>query len=304
MQLGRKQPAKRLRKQPKMRRMEAASYAAQPQLTVPKTAKKRKKRNSRKLTLPTAGIRQLIFSPRWLSLFLLTLTAAALFLIGMDEKFYLTTLPVEGATAIPASEVVTASHLAGRHIFAVDPRTAAEQIMSVPGITAARVTVRWPNVVQIQVQEDSPIALWVEEGEQYWVTRHGRLLPARSAGLGLLIIESEISGAAATAATPTTDAEGNPVEPTADVAFVPHSALLGAMQLRELRPNIERLYYSPGPGLSYQDGRGWRAYFGTGDDMAQKLVMYETIVDDLLAKGITPTYISVVNQERPFYQGQ
>jgi hypothetical protein len=76
----------------------------------------------------------------------------------------------------------------------------------------------------------------------------------------------------------------------------------GALQLRELRPNIDQLYYRPSGGLSYQDGRGWRAYFGTGRDMHQKLVVYETIVADLLAKGLTPEYISVSNQEKPFYR--
>jgi hypothetical protein len=76
------------------------------------------------------------------------------------------------------------------------------------------------------------------------------------------------------------------------------------MALRALRPNIERLYYEPGNGLNYQDGRGWRVFFGSGDDMEQKLVVYETIVEDLLARGVTPAYVSVANQERPFYMGK
>ena len=71
--------------------------------------------------------------------------------------------------------------------------------------------------------------------------------------------------------------------------------------LRELRPNINQLYYRPAGGLSYQDGRGWRAYFGEGTDMNQKLVVYEAIVADLESRGLTPAYISVSNQEKPYY---
>jgi hypothetical protein len=82
---------------------------------------------------------------------------------------------------------------------------------------------------------------------------------------------------------------------------VPDEVLDGALLLRELRPNIDALYYDASGGLSYQDGRGWRAYFGTGRDMAQKLVVYETLVEHLQAKSITPVYISVSNQEAPFY---
>jgi hypothetical protein len=49
-------------------------------------------------------------------------------------------------------------------------------------------------------------------------------------------------------------------------------------------------------------GRGWRVYFGTGLDMAQKLTVYERIVADLVARGLTPEYVSVSNQERPYYK--
>ena len=78
--------------------------------------------------------------------------------------------------------------------------------------------------------------------------------------------------------------------------------LEGALQLRELRPNIEQLYYQPSGGLSYQDGRGWRAYFGTGRDMHQKLAVYETVVAKLMERGIRPQYISVSNQHKPYYR--
>jgi hypothetical protein len=80
--------------------------------------------------------------------------------------------------------------------------------------------------------------------------------------------------------------------------------LEGALMLRQLRPNIDTLYYRPSSGLSYQDGRGWRVYFGTGTDMQQKLVVYEAIVAELLAQELTPTYISVSNQEKPYYMAR
>ena len=83
---------------------------------------------------------------------------------------------------------------------------------------------------------------------------------------------------------------------------MPQDVLEGALQLRALRPNIEQLYYRPSGGLSYQDGRGWRAYFGTGLDMNQKLAVYETVVAKLLEQGIRPEYISVSNQYKPYYR--
>ena len=310
-QQRRQQQVRRLRKQPKMRRMQAATAVPRPRLRVPDTAQRRRQRNKRRLRLPINTIRRFVFSARWISLGLLALTVYALVLIGMDEHFYLTIIPVEGTASIAPAEVVDASGLAGAHIFAADPNQAAARIAEVPGVISATVMLHWPNQVLIQLREDSPVAVWQEGDMEYWVTQYGRLIPARNHSLGLLVIESEmpVVEKAGTMRQPTApqgedvtadDPESNqPVE--ASLTFIPEEVLAGAMQLRELRPNIEKLYYQRSSGLSYEDGRGWRVYFGTGDDMHQKVVVYETIVAELQARGITPVYISVSNKEKPYY---
>lgn len=303
-----------------MRRMDNA--VPMPRLRVPKNARRRRRRNQARVRVPMASLRQIIFSARWLSLGLLALSIYALTLVGLDKNFYLTAIPVEGVISIPAEEVVQASRLAGSHIFAADPNAAAQGIMdNVSGIISATVTLTWPNQVSIKVLEDSPIAIWVEGSNQFWVTHSGRLIPARSESMGLLLIQSEVEGSGKTALTSSQEtavstinsSETNPSEneplaenstPTANIRFMPQDVLAGALQLKQLRPNIDRLFYRPSSGLSFQDGRGWRVYFGSGTDMAQKLVVYETIVEDLLAQGLTPQYVSVSNQEKPYYLAQ
>jgi hypothetical protein len=95
------------------------------------------------------------------------------------------------------------------------------------------------------------------------------------------------------------DAPATPAELGADL--VPQAAIHGALQLRELRPNIELLHYDVKHGLSYQDGRGWRGYFGVGTDMAEKLAVYEGLTADLTGRGIYPKSISVENIRAPYY---
>ncbi|MGW8317863.1 MAG: cell division protein FtsQ/DivIB [Candidatus Promineifilaceae bacterium] len=274
---------KRLRKQPKLRRVQTTASASLPHIVVPPTAKKRRRRNRAHMRLPLSAVRQIATSSRWISLTLLLICAGALLLVHQDESFYLTWIPVEGAGSISAAEVVSASGLAGSHVFAVDPSEAAARIGELPGVISATVTLNWPNEVSIQVGEDSPIAIWEQAGRQYWINDRGRLLPIRSDRAGLLHIVSEERKAAS------------------EDQFIPSTVLQGALQLRELRPNIYRLSYSPGTGLAFEDGRGWRVYFGSGLDMAQKLAVYETLVDDLLARDVAPEYVSVKNQEKPFY---
>ena len=286
-----------------------------PRLRVPKTARRRRRRNQRQwLQRPKLAIKNVLLSARWISLTLLAISVYALYLTAMDESFYLTLIPIEGIDTIPPAEIVAASGLGGAHVFSVDPTIAAERINNVPGVISASVSIHWPNVAAIQVTEDSPIAVWRDKGTDYWVNRNGTLMPARSGGQTLLKIESEIPAVASVptieettaAADETTNGEAVEVIPTIDssLPFIPQEVLAGALQLRELRPNIERLYYRPSGGLSYEDGRGWRVYFGTGSDMQQKLVVYETIVDDLVGRGLSPTYISVSNQNKPYYAVQ
>ena len=300
-----------LRKQPRMRRVHSTTGVPLGELSMPKTAQKRKLRNStERIRRPLAGVTGMILNARWIRLAVIVLAAYAMYVIGSDERFYLTYIPVEGASTIDINRIVEESGLAGHHVFAVDPQEAADRIHEVPGVVTATVTLYWPNDVLIRVSEKPPLAVWQEGDLSYWIDADGQLSKARADTFGLLSIISEIP--AATAAPieevideKTDDDKDDEVKeegPGSQAAFVPRDVLAGALQLRQLRPNIDKLYYKPAEGLGYQDGRGWTAYFGTGRDMHQKLVVYETIVANLLAEGVQPAYISVANQHKPYYR--
>lgn len=293
---------RRRRKQPKIRRMEAAPDLTMPTMRVPDTARQRRRRNRRRIHIQGATVRRFLLSPRWISLFLCGLVIAALVMIGLDEGFYVTFIPVDGVAAVPPQEVVEASNLAGAHIFAADPEDAAARIAELPGVISATVTLHWPNQIMISIREEVPVAIWEQDGVQYWISEAGTLLPARMVLEGLLTIQAEGLDAAtigAPVAAPVTE----PITSTAAVPllFVPPDLMAGAMQLHELRPGMNTLYYDPTGGLSFIDGTGWRAYFGTGDDMVRKMAVYEKMVTDLQARNLTPVYVSVSNQEKPYY---
>lgn len=302
---------RKLRKQPKMQRMNLASAIPMPRSRVPSTARRRRRRNRWRLRLPTGALKQLFVTSRWISLLLLLLAAASLTLIGLDESFYLTTIPVEGVASIPPAEIVNESGLGGAHIFGVEPSAAADRIAGMPGVISATVTLEWPNRAHISIEEDTPVAVWEQGNKRYWVNAEGELVPARIDLPGLLHIRAEDPGAVGaltpvsmneTAEEAQAAAQQAPSAAQERMLFVPDDVLQGALQLRALRSNINLLYYDLSGGLSYQDGRGWRVYFGTGADMEQKLVLYEQLVERLLELGVQPAYISVSDQETPFYK--
>jgi hypothetical protein len=281
-----KRSKKGRKKQPKRRKVESTNILGLPKIEVPGNAKKRRRRNSNSFRLPTTIIKKVATSSRWFSLILLILCLFALVMIGTDQSFYFSAVSVEGNSAILASEIIDASDLAGKHVFAANPTTAAGQIGEVSGVISATVTIGWPNKAIIEIAEERPIAIWEQAGKSYWITADNRVVSARANTGGLLIIESEQFGV------------------NTGKIFIPDDLVSGALHLKELRPNIDHLFYRPGNGLSYQDGRGWRVFFGTGSGIDQKLVVYETLVEDLISRGITPSYVSVSNQEKPYYMSE
>jgi len=219
---------------------------------------------------------------RMVSLSIFLLFAAMLGRLLVDPRMYVRDLNLGGAALVPAEEIYKESGLARQHIFWVNPAEVQRRLEAVSGIASARVSVQWPDVVTVLVTEKVPVIKLVEGKQEWWVNTAGERFAVRGDVPGLLPIEVD----------DVQDLAGAPI---------PFAAIQGALQLRELRPNIELLHYDTLHGLSYQDGRDWRGYFGVGTDMAPKLAVYETLVDNLLARGIHPTQISVEDVRAPYY---
>jgi hypothetical protein len=223
---------------------------------------------------------------RLASLSLVVLLSAMLVRLLVDPEMYVNRgINLGGAALVPGEEIYRASGVAGQHIFWVNPVQVQQNALSVPGIASATVTVEWPSTITLVVRERIPLVKWIEGEREWWVDAQGQKFKARSDLPGLLPILVD-------------DVRDN----VRSYQDVPVEAVAGALQLRELRPNIELLHYDSLHGLSYQDGRNWRGYFGVGAQMAQKLAVYETLVDNLLSRGIQPVMISVENVKAPYYR--
>lgn len=224
---------------------------------------------------------------RMASFAMVVLLGAMLARLLIDPKMFVDGINLGGAALVPGEEIYAQSGIARQHIFWVDPLKVKENVENVPGIAHATVTVKWPNLVTIVVRERIPVVTWIEGERIWWVDESGQKFDARGELPGLIPVMLD-------------DAQGTEIGGA--VQRVPVEAVRGAMLLKQLRANIEVLHYDALHGLSYQDGRGWRGYFGVGQDMAQKLAVYETLVDNLAARGIRPAMVSVESAEAPYYR--
>lgn len=231
---------------------------------------------------------------RWVSLGLTVLTAAGLAALFLSSMFRISRVEVGGAVYIPAEEVYTLSGVAGKHILTVDPAEVKRRVELSPSVESAQVYVEWPARVIVLVREREPAIVWEQGGRQYWVDARGHLMTMRKDIPSLVRVVNEGEVIPFQCPGPACSEDG---QVTIDPAVV-----LGTHHLKTLRSNIEMLYYDPVHGLSYQDGRGWRGYFGVGTNMDVKLAVYETLIEDLEARGVVPVYIDVSNPDAPFYR--
>jgi len=210
-------------------------------------------------------------------------------LFFLSDGFYVHTVAVSGLQTLTREEVFALTDVADYHLFWVDPSTVQANLVASPTINEADVRLGWPpQMVRITIQEREPVLIWEQGGTATWIDLQGRAMELRQDRSNLVRIAYQGLASAT-------------LEPD---DTIPADVVNGALQLRELLVDIEQLNYSPDKGLGFRDGRGWDAWFGTGTDMPNKALVYNALVERLLARGIQPTLVSVGDAEHPYYSTQ
>src|SRR3990172_7826223 len=247
------------------------------------------KRTSRwNIAMPRAGglraaalpLPHVHMSWRMASLAIVMVLSSFLIHTFMSPGYFINAINLAGARYVPGEEIYNASGVDYLSIFFLDPAQIKKNVEAVPGIQSAIVDVVWPSDVYIELVEDEPVLAWSQGGQTMWVGQDGAVFPTRGEAAGLVPVMADDAANALTTES-----------------RIPAPVIEGALQLKQLRSNIELLHYDSVNGLSYQDGRNWRGYFGAGADMEVKLAVYETLVANLMARGIQPSIISVVNKD-------
>jgi cell division septal protein FtsQ len=269
----------RRRKKEHVKYTHAVSGAAAPRVSARERRKKRRqaeKVRERQMQQPAVRPRpqwwqfapRLRFGWRLVSLVMILALSGALYVLFNENMFYVSHVYVGGLRYLSPEEVYRLTNIADQHIFWVNPEDVARAVERDAAIAAAEVEAKLPGRVHIYVVEREPSIVWEQAGVRSWVDVQGYVMPLRDDLPELLRIVVE--------------GEDEPVTP---YSRIDPDVVAGALQLRALRPNIERLFLHPIEGLGLLDGRGWRVYFGTGTDMEQKLLVYEALVDEMWQEG-------------------
>lgn len=249
----------------------------------------RKSRVQALRTAPTTARRHRIsawqlVSWRAVSAMLVVGLGVLVYLFVTADAFFVNSVAIGGERYLTREEIFRYSGVAREHIFWVDPAEVEARLEAFPNIADASVFVGWPpNLVQIVVVEREPALTW-EQGVRVWVDVNGIVMDQRLDRPDLLRV-----------------VYSNAAEPIGPGQRIPQTVVDGALQLRRHHPNIDVLLYDPMKGLGYRDGRGWNVWFGSGEDIDTKLLVYNAITAQIIGQGIQPGEIVVVDPDRPYY---
>jgi hypothetical protein len=164
-----------------------------------------------------------------------------------------------------------------------------------PDIDAVQVDITLPAQVVVTVSERQPVAAWQQAGQTFWVDAQGYAFPPRGLVEGLVTV----SAAGAPPASDNLDMSRT----IGARRLLSVEMAVALMTLSSHVPQGSTLIYDPRYGLGWTDPRGWQTYFGnSGDSIAVKLQLYQSIVDNLVKQGVKPTLISVEYPDAPFYR--
>lgn len=212
--------------------------------------------------------------------------------------FVFTSVELVGAQRVSPLEVNAATGLVGRSIlFAKPDEIEASVRAAFPEFVDVRVFVSIPDYVILTVRERIPVVAWQYQDRLTWIDAEGvAFTPRGSADSVVPVMAFGLPEGQVQNFDPLNLDKSNPI-------FIAPETILAIQSLQPYVPSGAMMIYEPQYGLGWNDPRGWQVFFGTtGTDTPLKLQIYQTIVDALSQRGVTPALVSVEYPDAPFYR--
>jgi cell division protein FtsQ len=182
----------------------------------------------------------------------------------------------------------------GQPIFKAVPAQIADNLRNAfIDLSSVQVSVGFPNRIEVNIVERTPVLSWNEDGTIKWIDVNGLAFSPRGDVPELLQVT----------ATSAPEISLDPNLPLYEQKFIAPDMVQALLTLAPDVPAGMALTYDPTYGIGWKDPRGWSVYFGQNtNDIAEKKVIYQAIVDTLTRQGIQPSLISVEYLNAPFYK--
>ena len=247
---------------------------------------------------------------------------ACLFMMWKLPAFQVNTVEAEGLQRLTVGDLNTVMDILGSSIFTIDP-PAVEQALSqaFPELASISVNAGLPARVVVNLVERQPVLSWFQDNREVWVDAEGvafvprgnpgTLVRVEGHGIAPQAIASVViptagslpPGAIFVPATDTDEASAEAERVAVQPARLPRDLVKAILPLGSQVPADTQLVYDAQYGLGWDDPLGWEVYFGAQtDEMDQKLVVYQGVVEYLTDQGLQPELVSVAFVHAPYYR--
>lgn len=238
---------------------------------------------------------------RPLSFLLVVLFGTALYLLWNMPQFRVSAAQVTGNRGFSAEEINMVLELNGTPVFLLVPdQIKTKVLLNYRELASVEAAIFLPNLVTVHITEREPVILLrLKDGSYTWIDEAGVALRPRGEAPGLITVETLLEPPAPIVAE-NQEEEGLSLSPP---SYISQETVKAIQALAPYVPAGTPILYDPIAGLSWSDGRGWQAVFGSSmENMAVKVRVYQALVDWLSQRGIRPVLINVAYPNAPFYR--
>lgn len=222
--------------------------------------------------------------PKFFAAVVLIVLLLGLYQLFNNDMFFVNDIALSGNKIVPRGEVSNTAGVRGWNIFFVEPAALKARVRAMPEFKDVQVDVTLPNEVDVDVFERTPRFVWESGGKNYWVDGEGIAMRARgNVPNGWQLREAE----------GTTYKYGDRVNSDAFNAAV---SLLNAWQAAPHYFEWTRQH-----GLTVRESHGWLTYFGSANQMADKIAAFKIVSDQILREKRAVTLIDL-GSGLPYYQ--
>ena len=243
------------------------------------------------------------FQPSWqiLSWVLLLALLAGLFYLWNMPTFQVNAPFLEGATHVTARDANLVLGLNQTPVFTLSPSEIRRDLMmAFPVFASVEVEIKWPNLVNITVEERAPAIVWQHANGVLWVDANGVAFPAPKEIDSLpVILATEMI------LTPSTTADGSITQLNTQQAYqLLNTDLVTALLLLKANaPEGMPIFFDLNHGYGWQAEQGWQVFFGEDlSNLDEKLIVYQGILSHLESEKINPKIVSVEYVNAPYYR--
>jgi hypothetical protein len=248
---------------------------------------------------------------RVVSLLMVLMMIASLFLIWKSPVFQVNTVEAEGLQRLTAGDLNTVTGMFGKSVFTLNPKVLDENLhQAFPELSKISIKVGLPASVKVLVTEREPVIAWVQDGTETWVDAEGISFPPRGSPANALVrVEGRGTPPSITPVASQDSVQSLPegipaaASLTTPILRLSPELVLAILALGAKMPADTLLVYDSVHGLGWNDPQGWEVFFGAEDqDMEMKLTVYQALVERLQNEGIQPALISVEYVHAPYYR--